>query len=198
MNWHCSLDSPSDQIFPGMRRYTSILMIALLMAWPHVDAARVSVTLRGSFAIEQAAGTEPLVIVVSRSNPVDDLSSAELRKIFLGNRSHWSNGRRITLVMREPGVPERATVLRDVCGMSEDQLKNHFLHGLYTGEILVSPKILASPTGVRKFIFNVPGAIGYLRPGDLDPTVKVLRIDELLPEDKGYRLHVPVEVANGN
>ena len=90
------------------------------------------------------------------------------------------------------------TVLRDVCGMNEDQLKNHYLHGLYTGEILVSPKILASPTGVRKFVFNVPGAIGYLRLGDLDSTVKVLRIDELLPEDKGYKLRVPLEGANGN
>lgn len=173
-------------------------MTALLMTWPHVDAVRASVVVPRLFAYEQVSATEPLVIVVNSSNPVNDLSWAELRKIFLGNRSHWSNGRRITLVMREPGEAERMTVLRDVCGMNEDQLKNHYLHGLYTGEILVSPKILASPTGVRKFVFNVPGAIGYLRLGDLDPTVKVLSIDELLPEDKGYRLRVPLEVANGN
>jgi hypothetical protein len=100
--------------------------------------------------------------------------------------------------MREPGEPERIAILRDVCGMSEDQLKKEFLHGLFTGEILLSPKILSSPTGVRKFIFNVPGAIGYLRVGDVDPSVKVLRIDELLPEDKGYRLHVQSELVNGN
>ena len=173
-------------------------MTALLMTWPHVDTARASMIPPVSFAVEQASGLEPLVIVVNRSNPIEELSFAELRKIFLGNRSHWSNGRRITLVMREPGEPERNTVLRDVCGMSEDQLKNHFLHGLYTGEILVSPKILSSPTGVRKFIFNVPGAIGYLRLGELDSTVKVVRIDELRPEERGYRLHVPLEVANGN
>ena len=181
-----------------MRRPTIFLITALMIAWPQVDAARAFVGLRAALAAESGAGTEPLVIVVNRSNPVDDLSSAELRKIFLGNRSHWTNGRRITLVMREPGEAERATILREVCGMSEEQLKNHFLHGLYTGEILVSPKILSSPTGVRKFIFNVPGAIGYLRVGDLDPTVKVLRIDELLPEDKGYRLHVQTEAASGN
>ena len=173
-------------------------MTALLMAWPHVDAVRASIFVPRLFAYEQVSVTEPLVIVVNRSNPVNDLSSAELRKIFLGNRSHWSNGRRITLVMREPGEAERMTMLRDVCGMNEDQLKNHYLHGLYTGEILVSPKILSSPTGVRKFVFNVPGAIGYLRLGDLDSTVKVLSIDEFLPEDKGYRLRVPLEVANGN
>ena len=163
-----------------------------------MEATRAFVVAIRRPAAEPGVSNEPLVIVVNRSNPVDDLSFAELRRIFLGNRSHWANGRRITLVMREPGEPERTTILRDVCGMTEDQLKNHFLHGLFTGEILVSPKILASPTGVRKFIFNVPGAIGYLRIGDVDPTVKVVRIDELLPEDKGYKLRVQTEAASGN
>ena len=175
-----------------MRRLTTLLMTVLLVACPAVVGVHA-----GSAA--QTPGTmEPLVIVVNRSNPVDDLSSAELRRIFLGNRSHWATGRRITLVMREPGEPERATILREVCGLTEDQLKNHFLHGLYTGEILVSPKILSSAVGVRKFIFNVPGAIGYLRLEDVDASVKVVRIDELLPEDKGYKLRVPTELVSGN
>lgn len=145
---------------------------------------------------DQGNPTEPLVIVVNRSNPINDLSFEELRRIFLGARSHWPNGRRITLVMREPGEPERKTVLHDICAMNEDQFKNHFVHGLFTGEILVSPKILASPVGVRKFVFNVPGAIGYLRVGDLDDSVKVVRIDELLPDDKGYKLRMQVQLAN--
>ena len=181
-----------------MRRLTSLLITALLIAFPEAYTARVSAGSRPSAAPETNTSTEPLVIVVNRSNPIDDLTSAELRKIFLGNRSHWANGRRITLVMREPGEPERNTIIREVCGMTEDQLKNHFLHGLYTGEILVSPKTLSSPIGVRKFIFNVPGAIGYLRIGDLDPTVKVLRIDELMPDDKGYKLRVQTEQVGGN
>ena len=181
-----------------MRRFLSLLTITVLMAWPPMEGPSVLAALSMSGLTDPGASTEPLVIVVNRSNPVDDVSFAELRKIFLGNRSHWNNGRRITLVMREPGELERGTIVRDVCGMSEDQLKNHFLHGLFTGEILVSPKILSSPTGVRKFIFNVPGAIGYLRMGDVDSTVKVVRVDELLPEDKGYRLRVQIEAASGN
>ncbi len=180
-----------------MRRSTILLITALLLAFPKTETV-LAFSGHPSLAVEQGVGSEPLAIVVNRSNPLDDLSSTELRKIFLGNRSHWANGHRITLVMREPGEPERTALVRDVCGMTEDQLKNHFLHGLFTGEILVSPKILASATGVRKFIFNVPGAIGYLRVGDVDPTVKVIRIDELLPEDKGYKLRVQTEAESGN
>ena len=80
--------------------------------------------------------------------------------------------------------------------MNEGQYKNHFIHGLYTGEIIVSPKTLSTPAGVRKFIFNVPGAIGYLRQSDVDDSVKVVSIDELMPADKGYKLHVQDPAAN--
>src|SRR6202140_3893302 len=134
---------------------------------------------------------ESLAIVVNQSNPINDLAFSELRAVFLGERRHWPNGRRITLVMMEPGQPERDAMLREVCKMGEPDLRRRLLQGLLTGEILVSPKTLATPVGVRKFVFNVPGAIGYLRSTDVDESVKVIRIDERLPEDKGYRLHVP-------
>ena len=179
-----------------MGRLASLLILvglaALLFAAPRHEAA----TSGPPSGPEQTLPTQPLAIVVNRSNPVDDLSSTELRRVFLGERSHWPNGRRITLVMREPGEPERKTILRDVCQMNESELKNHFLHGLFTGEILVSPKILASSIGVRKFVFNVPGAIGYLRLSDVDNTVKIVRVDEFLPEDKKYKLHVEVRPGN--
>jgi ABC-type phosphate transport system substrate-binding protein len=181
---------------PGKARlFTRLLLATILILLPRESSADYGSEAAISFA-DQVNPTEPLVIVVNRSNPVNDLSFDELRRIFLGTRSHWPNGRRITLVMREPGEPERKTVLHDVCGMNEDQFKNHFVHGLYTGEILVSPKILASPVGVRKFIFNVPGAIGYLRVGDVDDSVKIVRIDELLPDDKGYKLRMQSQLAN--
>lgn len=179
-----------------MRQLTTILIVLAVAAWPRADA----VMARGGLAMapmaEQSPLPEPLAIVVNRSNPIDNLSSAELHTIFLGGRGYWANGRRITLVMREPGEPERKAILRDVCGMNEDQFKTHFLRGLYTGEILVSPKILDTPYGVRKFIFNVPGAIGYLRISDVDATVKVVRLNEVLPEEKGYRLHLQSQAVN--
>jgi ABC-type phosphate transport system substrate-binding protein len=152
-----------------------------------------------SYQASQSAGPDParqagpstsLAIVVNTSNPVQDLSFVELRRIFLGERSHWPNRRRITLVMMEPGEPERREVLHDICRMSEDEFRRHFLQRLFTGEAIVSPKTLASPAGVRKFVFNVPGAIGYVRASDVDSSVKIVRIDGRLPDDKDYRLQL--------
>jgi len=179
-----------------MRQLKALLIALVLTACPPLDAGRAAVSETGELSEQPSGATEPLAIVVNRANPVDNLSLAELRTIFLGGRSHWANGRRITLVMRGPGDTERKAILRDVWGMSESQLKTHFLRGLYSGEILVSPKILATPAGVRKFVFNVPGAIGYLRISDVDASVKTVRIENLLPSDKGYRLHAQLQVTS--
>jgi hypothetical protein len=145
---------------------------------------------------EHPVSGEPLAIVINRSNPVRNLSLQDLRSIFLSERSYWPNGRRITLVLRELGDPERRTIIHDLCGMSEDQFRTHVLRGQYTGEILVSPKTLNSPAGVRRFIFNVPGAIGSLRISEVDDTVSIVRIDNLLPSEQGYELHVNPEPVN--
>ena len=173
-----------------LRCLTRIAIVMAMAAWPQFDVAQAPASPPNPPQALSSAQSEPLAIVVNQSNPVDNLSFNELRRIFLGNRSHWANGRRITLVMRETNEPERKTVLRDICEMSDDQLKNHYLHGLFTGEILVSPKTLATAMGVRKFVFNVPGAIGYLRKSEVDSTVKIVRIDGLDPEDKGYKLRI--------
>lgn len=166
-----------------IRRTTTILLVlaaaALLRAAPEARLAT------------SPPKQESLAIIVNQSNPVDELSLAELRAVFLGERSHWPNGRRITLVMMEQGQPEREAILRNVCRLSESDFRRRILQGLFTGEVLVSPKTLATPVGVRKFVFNVPGAIGYLRPEDVDASVKVIRVDGHLPSDVEYALRIP-------
>jgi phosphate transport system substrate-binding protein len=165
-----------------MLRYTAILVVIL------ATAALIEPLPQSS--VQAARPKESLAIIVNRENPIDNMSMSELRTVFLGERSHWSNGRRITLVMMETGQPERDVVVRDVCRMSESDFRRRFLQGLLTGEVLVSPKTLATPVGVRKFVFNVPGAVGYLRPEDVDDSVKVIRIDGRLPGDAEYPLKI--------
>jgi ABC-type phosphate transport system substrate-binding protein len=136
-----------------------------------------------------------LAIVVNRSNPINTLTFSELRKIFLGERDHWSNGHRIAIAMLDYGKPERRAVLRLIYRMDEASYQDFLLRGMFRGDVFMAPKTLASPTILRKFVFNAPGAIGYLRLRDVDPSVKVVRIDGLAPEDKGYRLQIDEPLA---
>jgi len=177
-----------------MRRLLGLLTIVaiaglLLAVSPGVAGGGVSPPVQAS------AADQNLAIIVNQANTVDDISLKELRTVFLGERSHWPNGRRITLVMMDSGMAERKAVLRDICHMSETEFSRHFLQGLFTGEVFVSPKTLASPIGVRKFVFNVPGAIGYVRSADVDGTVKVIKVNGHGLEDADYPLHIEVKVS---
>jgi ABC-type phosphate transport system substrate-binding protein len=137
-------------------------------------------------------GVEPaeehLAIVVNKSNPVDNLSFAELRSIYLAERKHWPNGQKITLVMRSPGQPEREAALRLIYRMSESDFNRYFLQTTFTGQPISTPKLLDSAAGTRRFVFNVPGAIGYLRASDSDGSVKVLKVEGKVPGEVGYRI----------
>ena len=131
---------------------------------------------------------EDLAVIVNKSNSVDNLSLDDLRKIFLAQRTRWPNGRKVTVVMREQGRAERAAALRLIYRMREQEFNRYFLNIKFTGETLEEPKLLSSVDGMLKFVFNVPGAIGYARASEVDSSVKVLRIEGLAPGQTGYKL----------
>jgi phosphate transport system substrate-binding protein len=160
-------------------RYSGALValgVALLAATP--GAAR-------------AQRTEALAIVVNRSNPTDDVTLAELRRIYRGQRTRWVSGRRVTLLMREGGAPERGALLRSLYDLNEHDYRRGFIQAVFSGEATDAPKTLASSNGMLRFVFNAPGAVGYMRASEVDANVKTLRVDGRLPGDPGYRLQVP-------
>jgi phosphate transport system substrate-binding protein len=166
---------------PVQRAIAALLALGIAL-WASPASARAQ--------DRHAADAEPLAIVVNRSNPLSDVSLADLRRIYRGQRSRWSNGRRVTLVMRDAGAPERDAILRSLYGLDEEEYRRGFLQAVFTGEAGDAPKMLATPSGVLRFVFNVPGAIGYVRASEVDSSVKAVRVEGLLPGEAGYRLEV--------
>jgi ABC-type phosphate transport system substrate-binding protein len=179
-----------------MRQFARVIVIlGAVLFLPAVSPLRNGGA--AGFRLEETYNPQQtLAIIVNKSNPVDNLPFDELRKIFLGQRSRWANGHRIAVVMLERGQPERQTILREVYRMSENDYNRHLLKGLFTGDVFVAPKTLSSPLVLRKFVFNAPGAIGYLRAADVDSSVKVVRVDGLLPADSEYRLQIDARAVN--
>ena len=138
--------------------------------------------------VGQASRADALAIITHESNPVDGLTYNELRRIFLLQTQTWPHGRRITVVLREKGQPERSEAIRLVCGMSEAQYDRHILFQTFSGAIARGPRSILSAEAMLRFVFNVPGAIGYVPAELLDGSTKVLRIDGLLPGEPGYPL----------
>lgn len=138
---------------------------------------------------------EGLAIVVNQKNPVANVRMGQLRDIMMAQRQWWSNHRRIRLVAMPRGSVERQTVLRAVYQMTDHQVDTYFLAGVFRGDIDTSPSTLRGPADVRRFVSATPGALGYIRASDVDNTVKVVRIDGLLPGDDGYPLRLRQRTA---
>lgn len=159
---------------------TTCFWIALLTVAPLMTG--------GGPTVNSLAASNDLAIIVNKSIQVDNVSLVNLRKIFLAEQKYWPNGRRVTVVMREPGQAERAAVLQQVYRMSNRDYERYFLRAEFTGEGQGGPKSVSSAAAVRKFVYNVPGAIGYVRADEVDDSVKVLRVDGRAPGESGYRL----------
>ena len=137
-----------------------------------------------------------VAIVVHPSNGVVNLTFRELRRIFMLETQAWPGGRRITVVLREKGQRERAEALRLICGMSELEYERHVLFQTFRGTVDRAPRSIRSADTMLRFVFNAPGAIGYVDAAELDGSTKVLRIDGSLPGDAGYPLQWRVPRPN--
>jgi len=138
---------------------------------------------------------EGLAIVVDRSNPASNITMAELREIFIGDRRWWAHDRRIKLAGLQHGTAERETILKKIYKMDDRELGRYFFFEIYRGAPINPPIALQTPSQVRRFVASNPGAIGYLRASDVDNSVKVLRINGLLPGDDGYPLRLRTRAA---
>jgi len=135
---------------------------------------------------------EGLAIIVNPKNPTGNLTLAQLRNVFLAERKWWSNHRRIALAGMRPGTPERQAVLRVIYRMGDRRQDNYFLYQAFKGETVTPPVTLQSATEIKKYVGSTPGAMGYLRASDVDSSVKVVRVNGLLPGDDGYPLRLRV------
>jgi len=146
----------------------------------------------------QAGGSDALAIVVHRANPVESLTVPELRRIFMLETQNWPHGRRITVVLREKGQPERDEAIRMICGISEAEYERNLLLQTFRGSVTRPPRSIQSASGMLRFIFNTPGAIGYVRAGEVDNSVKVVAIDGRLPGDADYPLQRRTRIGRVN
>ena len=139
-------------------------------------------------AVEAQTATEAVAIVVHPQVPIDDLSLAQLKSIFLAEQQHWPDRSRITLLVRAPQAPERDLVLNEVYGMSEDRYRQYWIAKMFRAEVASGPKIVFSTDMLRDLVAVIPGSIGFVPVSAVGPDLKVISIDGMLPGDEGYPL----------
>jgi ABC-type phosphate transport system substrate-binding protein len=144
--------------------------------------------LRALPSIPQVPPPPALAVIVHRSNPIEGVTFSELRRIFMLDTQTWPHGRKITVVLREKGQPERDDAIRIICGLSEEDYDKHILLRTFQGRVNIGPRSIQSASAMVRFVYSAPGAVGYVTADQVEPTVKLLRIDDSLPGDPRYPL----------
>ena len=167
-----------------------LLLLAVAMLASVCDIATPAPRRGSAHAVSAAALQQrTLAVIVHKSNPVEDLSMSELREYFLSERTSWPSKQKVRAVMTAPGRPERVALLQVALDMRREQdYQAHFLRAKFTEQALEQPRELAATADVLRFVSNVPGALAYLPASEVDPSVKVVRVDGLAPGDPGYKL----------
>ena len=138
-----------------------------------------------------ASGTAQgdIAIVVRPDVPVDNLTCAELRRLFLGDRQCWTSSVRVTLLVRAPGAPEREIVLKTIYQMSEAQFRQYWIAKVFRAEAASGPRIVYSSEMAAELVSGMSGAVAFVDADQVPKGLKVLKINGLLPGAKGYPLH---------
>ena len=111
---------------------------------------------------------DAIAVIVNPRNPLEDISSEELRNVFSGHIMNWQElgweDRTITVVTREEGSGTRGAFDELVMG---------------TEDVTPSAIVQDSNGAVRAIVADDPYAIGYMSLGLINEEVKALRVDEV-------------------
>jgi phosphate transport system substrate-binding protein len=135
-----------------------------------------------------AVAADDLAVVVNKTNSVDNLTKAQLRKILLGEQATWPSGKKVTVILRGVGQAERTGVLRSICAMSEEEFTQHLMRAAFNGDSATPPKTAASGEAARTLVGTLPGGIGFLRMADVNDTVRAVSVDGVAAGQDGYKV----------
>ena len=152
------------------------------------SARRVRVLLAFALvaATPRVARAQAVAVVVNPGNTLEDLSTDKLRRLYLGQTKTFPDGSHARLARHTPSAPvfDQAAL-----GLQPEIVRSRWMAMIFRGEASVLPVELAKAEDVKRFVREHPDAIGFLPAGQVDATVKAIRIDGKRPGDAGYGVH---------
>ncbi len=129
----------------------------------------------------QAESAAAIAVIVNKDNSVSTLHIGDLARIYRGERGEWSDDQKIVATNHDVESDLRRRFYAVVLGAPPTE--KFRLPGT---PIPFHTMTFKSARVILKFVATTPQAIGYVPVEHLDSSVKVLRIDGLLPDDASY------------
>jgi hypothetical protein len=142
-----------------------------------------------SAASGQAQKSSDIAVVTNPATPVNELSLADVRKVFLGERQYWNSNIPVIVLVRAPIAREREVVLKTIYQMTESQFKQYWVAKIFRSEAVSAPKIVYSADMTNQLLAVIPGSIAFMDAKAVAPGLKVVKVDGRLPGEPEYKLH---------
>jgi len=114
-----------------------------------------------------------VLVIGNKSTAISNLSSQQVKAIFLGKSLKLPNGEKVTVVDLPRGNPVRKEFYAKVIHKNPSQIKSYWAKRIFTGRG-TPPKSLASQRAAVDWVSGGPGRIGYVDSSALNDKVIVL------------------------
>jgi ABC-type phosphate transport system substrate-binding protein len=113
-------------------------------------------------------------VIANPSVGASDISSDELKRVFLITKSSLADGSHVEPVLEKSG-PSHEAFLKEYLGKSDGALTTYYRSLVFTGKGAM-PKSFASDAEVVLYVAKTKGAIGYIGAGTAATGVKQLEV----------------------
>ena len=116
------------------------------------------------------------VIIVNRNNPVVNISSVGLKKIYNGITKFWDDGKKAVPVDLIDSHPLAIKFTNTIIGVDMETKRKFWIQKLFAG-VGTPPHQEKDDSAVVSYVASEPGAIGYVKKESVTSAVKVVTID---------------------
>lgn len=113
------------------------------------------------------------VLIINPDNSLSHLSRNQIRSIFAIRTTHWPDGSPIQVFVLEDSSPQHISFCKRILGIFPYQLRRIWDRQVFSGTGL-APTRLRSNQEMLDAIAHNKGAIGYINPSKVTPSVKIL------------------------
>jgi ABC-type phosphate transport system substrate-binding protein len=119
-----------------------------------------------------AARAQDVVLVANKSVRISEISEADVRAIFTGVKTRFSDGSHAVPVTLKGG-PAHEVFLKNHLGEDPDQFRARWRKAVFTGQGAM-PKAYDSESALLEYVASTPGALGYVSRAPAQDGVKTL------------------------
>ncbi|OQX22504.1 MAG: hypothetical protein BWK80_30295 [Desulfobacteraceae bacterium IS3] len=143
------------------KRIAKLLIFAMIMG------------ISAGACIPDAVATDVLIIC-NKNVPDASLSKDDIRNIFLGMKTEWSNGKKIVFVTLEDSDINES-FMKDYLSKTPFQFTAYWRKQVFTGKGK-PPKNFPDEAALSAFVANTDGAVGYVSPVARQDSVNVISV----------------------